>query len=370
MVLDKRWLASLEGFDPRKVNWVGVIFSAAILTAALVVGFRFLDLLMAWWTYSSVFMTLKTATGLPDAITGAIAVWIVAGIVIWIPTLIHAAFFKKRKAVYIIATSLSVWMVVLYVLSLPARGQYFNPVTGTAYYKYSRQPDGSIQTFPLGYEYDPTYRNRLQLVTPEVVREINRVGEFAGLPRPDNAKKVVAVAKPHAPANIPPAIVKGDQNSWVTMTQVNEPLHVTVPPTDTIKPSDSSSYESNANGIFPEGLPSRYDSNMTVIAEDRKNHGMQLTRPGNLYELVGRVCEQGGCNPAMPMGTDSVVCPGGYLQAWYNGFSIVFGEHSTIRFNHGIGQYRLTIVPDEFAEKTCAAHPRESIIQTKGGRNN
>ena len=168
---------------------------------------------------------------------------------------------------------------------------------------------------------------------------------------------------------IPRTAVRGDQNSWVTMAPVGEPLHVTVPPTDTIKPSDSSSYESNANGIFPEGLPSRYDSNMTVIAEDRKNHGMQLTRPGNLYELVGRVCEQGGCNPAMPMGTDSVVCPGGYLQAWYNGRVVVDGEATTMRFNRGVGQYRLTIVPDEFAEKTCAAHPGKSIIQTKGGEN-
>jgi hypothetical protein len=63
------------------------------------------------------------------------------------------------------------------------------------------------------------------------------------------------------------------------------------------------------------------------------------------------------------MGTDNVVCAAGYFQGWYNGRRVIGRMPTLIGFSNGVGKYRLTIVPDEFARATCAEHPGETIVK-------
>ena len=176
----------------------------------------------------------------------------------------------------------------------------------------------------------------------------------------------IAVARREIPI-IPQAEVLADQHNWVTMAPVFEPLHVMVFPTDTIKPSAQSTLESTADGIFPEGLPEVFQNDQTVIMKDRADRHMQMTEPGNLFELIGRRCMEGTCSEALPMGSDSVVCPGtgGYLQTWHNGRVVIDHVPTTIAFSNGIGKYRLKIVADEFARSVCDANPGRTIVKTK-----
>ncbi len=167
------------------------------------------------------------------------------------------------------------------------------------------------------------------------------------------------------------AEVLADQHTWVTMAPAFEPLHVTVLPTDYIKPYERSPIESTAEGIYPEGLPPPYERDLTVLMKDRKDRGMQMTDVGNLFELIGRVCNGSNCTVPLPMGTDSVICqnPGGYLQAWHNGRLVIGGLTTTEAFANGVGRYRLNIVPDAYARGVCALHPDASIYKTKTGPN-
>ncbi len=144
-------------------------------TVTAVVGaflaIRLLGLLMLWPVYSWFFQTIRNASGMPDLLTGAVSILFTAIAMLVLPIMLSAIFWRHNtQKVLIVAGALSVWLVVLYFISQPKAGQYFNPMTGQAMFKYSKTPDGRIELFPLGYEYHPRYGNKLQIVTPEVIK--------------------------------------------------------------------------------------------------------------------------------------------------------------------------------------------------------
>jgi hypothetical protein len=92
-----------------------------------------------------------------------------------LPTFFSMIFWKRNpKKVMLIVGAVSCWIVVVYFISQPQEGRFFNPMTGQAMYRYARTSDNKIDLFPLGYKFHPRYGTRLESVTPEVVREIDR----------------------------------------------------------------------------------------------------------------------------------------------------------------------------------------------------
>jgi hypothetical protein len=139
-----------------------------------IVAVKLLDLLMVWGIYSSIFQRVRDAGGLDDLLTGAISIGLTVIVLMLIPTAISAVFLRKTpKKLLLLGGAASAWMVLIYFLAQPKAGQYFNPMTGHAMYRYYREPDGIIKFLPLGYKYHPRYGTELQILTPEVVREMD-----------------------------------------------------------------------------------------------------------------------------------------------------------------------------------------------------
>lgn len=124
--------------------------------------------------YTWFFERVREYAGLPDLLSGAIAVWCMALVGLVLPAIAWAVLFKRSKGVIWIASLLSVAWVLLYVLSLPREGVFFNPITGAPRVKWVRLPDGKIKMLPPGYKYDAKYRGELQDVTPAVVIEYEK----------------------------------------------------------------------------------------------------------------------------------------------------------------------------------------------------
>ncbi len=123
------------------------------------IAVRIGDIIMGWTLYSWIFQGIKNIGVLPDPITGAIAVWIVAVIILFGPTMIlyfFAGKSKRRMAVLTVASAISLWMVLLYTIgAMQPKGNLFNPLIGTPNYNYAKYPDGTIKLFDRGYSFDP-----------------------------------------------------------------------------------------------------------------------------------------------------------------------------------------------------------------------
>lgn len=169
-----------------------------IAVAVLVGGFltlRLLDLLMVWSLYSWFFQTIRNASGMPDTLNGAFSIWLVAITLMLLPTFFSVLFWRRNpKKVALVVTAVSAWLVVVYFLSLPKEGRFFNPMTGKAMYLYFITPEGKIELFPLGYKFHPRYGTKLEWVTPELVKEMDRkaVEEKAAREREEKRLKEVA----------------------------------------------------------------------------------------------------------------------------------------------------------------------------------
>ncbi len=142
------------------------VFRYILLTAiglgSIWFGIRALDVVVAWAMYSKIFTWIQGTGGLPNLITGAIAVWCVAVIFLAIPTILFSVFVKRnRKVILMAAGAISLFMVFLYGLSVQQRKNLFNPMTGTANYRYVRTPAGEIRIFPGDYAFDPTTGEKL-----------------------------------------------------------------------------------------------------------------------------------------------------------------------------------------------------------------
>jgi hypothetical protein len=148
------------------------LIGGAIVGAFLAI--KLLDLLMVWGIYSSIFQRVRDAGGLDDLLTGAISIGLTVIVLMLIPTAISAVLLRKTpKKLLLLGGAASAWMVLLYFLAQPKAGQYFNPMTGHAMYRYYREPDGTIKFLPLGYKYHPRYGTELEILTPQVMMAID-----------------------------------------------------------------------------------------------------------------------------------------------------------------------------------------------------
>ncbi len=151
----------------RGAKWVAI---AIIVAAAMLFAFRILDLLVAWRVYSWFFQPLAQS-GIPETLSGAIAIWLMAAVILVLPSLAYAFVFNRSKAILIVTAGVSAWFVIAYFISLPRDGQLFNPITGKAMYRYSQATDGKIKLLPLGYRYDPATGEELKDLTSEIAKK-------------------------------------------------------------------------------------------------------------------------------------------------------------------------------------------------------
>lgn len=164
------------------------------------IAIRFTDLILGWTLYSWFFQKIREVGALPDLITGAIAVWCVAAILLLGPTVLFSYFVRgRKKAVVIYATAISFGMVSLYLLSLCQSDNLFNPFTGSPNYVFVKEPDSAIKLFPHGYLVDPLTGKETQLLTPEVAQAYRE--QQARIHQPP----------PPSPPLSPPVAVTGSQ---------------------------------------------------------------------------------------------------------------------------------------------------------------
>lgn len=173
-------------FGGRHVEWQKIAIGAVGAIILLFVGYRILDILMIWSTYSWFFQSIK-ATGLPDGLTGAVSVLFTIGLLWLIPTIMSAVFFGRRRAMLITGGAIASYMVLMYFLSQPKPGEYFNPFTGAPRFMYYLdQKSGNIELFPLGYKYHPKFGAELSVLTQEVATDKLRTGKVQQSGMPDS----------------------------------------------------------------------------------------------------------------------------------------------------------------------------------------
>jgi len=157
---------------------------ALIAVASLFVlwlAIRLTNLIAAWTLYSWFFEKIHTIGALPDFISGALAVWCTAAVVLFTPTLFFSLFLKRsRKTILFLAGGISLWMMFLYGLEVRQSGNLFNPITGRANYNYDRTSEGIVQLYDPGYVFDPATGEKLKPLDPAAAEEYRRhQGELA-----------------------------------------------------------------------------------------------------------------------------------------------------------------------------------------------
>ncbi len=150
------------------------IYALFVLGGTVVIWLclRFASLIVAWSLYSRFFEKVREVGGLPDFLSGAIAIWCVVIIILFVPILTFSVFVKRsRKVILMSAGAFSLWMVFLYGLSIQQSKNLFNPMTGTTNYNYARDTNGNIKLFPRDYSFDPENGVKLQPLNAGVVAE-------------------------------------------------------------------------------------------------------------------------------------------------------------------------------------------------------
>lgn len=156
-----------------------VLFLVVVVVGGFL-AFKLFDLLTVWWLYSWFFQAIRNASGMPDTLNGAFSIWLVTITLMLLPTFLSVVFWKRDpKKVLLVVSAVSVWLVIVYFMSLPKEGRFFNPMTGQAMYRYSLTPEGKIELFPVGYKFHPRYGDVLQPVTPELIKEMDQKAEEA-----------------------------------------------------------------------------------------------------------------------------------------------------------------------------------------------
>lgn len=152
-------------------RWAVTGMGAALLFLSGIFILKYVDVLLALPLYSWFFEQIQTLGGYPDEVTGALAVWLTATILLSLPTIFTSLRSDKRRAILMVAVGLSLWCVISFLITQPREGYYFNPVTGAARYKFTRLPDGKIELLPLGYRYNPRDGSTLETATPEIIKQ-------------------------------------------------------------------------------------------------------------------------------------------------------------------------------------------------------
>jgi len=164
----KGQVVSLPGWDWKK--FLKHVVVGVCVVAGLLLSLRLLDLLMMWGLYSWFFQSIIRVGGINEYIAGATSIWFTAVVLLLLPIALSSFLFRRQvKSLLIISACFSLWFVILYFLSQPKEGEYFNAITGTGRVVWFKNPQGKIGILPLGYKFDPHYGIKTQLITPPVV---------------------------------------------------------------------------------------------------------------------------------------------------------------------------------------------------------
>ena len=136
------------------------------------VGMRLLDLLMLWGFFSTFTSTFRNLGITNDYLVSALSVAMMTIVALLLQHLVWKFILRRtEQGTLIFGAVITVWMLLMYFVSLPKAGEYFNPVTGQPCYVYTILPDGEIDLKPLGYKYHPITGEEMQPLTKEVVKE-------------------------------------------------------------------------------------------------------------------------------------------------------------------------------------------------------
>ncbi|PIR97635.1 MAG: hypothetical protein COT91_00590 [Candidatus Doudnabacteria bacterium CG10_big_fil_rev_8_21_14_0_10_41_10] len=174
-----------------------------LVTAALVVlaGMRLLDLLMLWGLFSKFASTFRGVGVTNDYLVNAMSVAMMTIAALLLRHLIWKFILRRtEQGTLIFGAAITGWMLLMYVVSLPGAGEYFNPVTGQPRYVYIVLSNGEIDLQPLGYKYHPVTGEEMQSLTREAVKQYaDKIQRFAELHPSDIGASSFPRAEPPPP---------------------------------------------------------------------------------------------------------------------------------------------------------------------------
>ncbi len=154
------------------MTWLSKNWSKMLAFVVLLfIGMRLLDFLMLWSVFGTFASTFRNLGMTNDYLVNALSV---AGLTVAALLFKHLIwkFVLRRttEGTLIFGAAVTLWMVVLYGLSLPKPGEYFNPSTGQPRNVYIILPNGEIDIKPLGYKYHPATGDEMLPLTKEAMK--------------------------------------------------------------------------------------------------------------------------------------------------------------------------------------------------------
>lgn len=155
------------------MNWLAKNWGKVVTFVLLaLVGMRLLDLLMLWGLFSSFTSRFRGLGITNDYLVNAMSVAMMTIVALLIHHLVWKFILRRtQQGTLIFGVAITAWMLVMYFISVPKTGEYFNPVTGQPRFVYTILPSGEIDIKPLGYKYHPKTGEEMALLTKEAIKQ-------------------------------------------------------------------------------------------------------------------------------------------------------------------------------------------------------
>ncbi|MFA5990837.1 MAG: hypothetical protein WC794_01150 [Candidatus Doudnabacteria bacterium] len=155
------------------MNWISKNWGKVLTFVLLaLVGMRLLDLLMLWGIFSSFTSRFRGLGITNDYLVNALSVAMMTIVALLIHHLVWKFILRRtQEGTLIFGVAITAWMLVMYFISVPKTGEYFNPVTGQPRFVYTILPSGEIDTKPLGYKYHPKTGEEMVPLTKEAIKQ-------------------------------------------------------------------------------------------------------------------------------------------------------------------------------------------------------
>lgn len=151
---------------PKIARWVGL---AVVCCVCLFITLRVAEVVFFLGLYRSWFSSFHGA-GISDGPSGLLAFLCSLATFAAVPSLAGLVFWRRSLKRYLTVGGVALALaLVSYFISQPKDGQYFNPITGSAMFKYSQDGGGNIALFPVGYSFDPVSGRKLEMVNPQII---------------------------------------------------------------------------------------------------------------------------------------------------------------------------------------------------------
>lgn len=199
-------------------NWSKLLTFIVILF----VGMRLLDFLMLWSVFGSFASTFRNLGMTNDHLVNALSVAAMTVAALLAKHLLWKFVLRRTsEGTLIFGAAVTLWMVILYGLSLPKPGEYFNPSTGQPRNVYLILPNGEIDIKPLGYKYHPATGDEMLPLTKEAMKlYADKVKNFEkSRATASNASAGSKAAVTEVAKNQYPKFVSIPVTSWVRETR-------------------------------------------------------------------------------------------------------------------------------------------------------